>query len=72
MKRDRYEVLVGNVGMVYRGGSQREALVQFNAYVTASKLDLGRAGGEAVTLFREGDIWQEYEGDWAYREVNSS
>ena len=68
-KREKhdYEVVVGNVGTVYSGGSLKKALAKFRAYVEESKAGrpngaAGRASGEDVTLFRDGDIFKEHVG----------
>lgn len=68
-----HEVIVGNVGTVYRSEddthpngkfrSWREwrARQIFAEWVEASKADTGRAGGEPVTLLDEdGEIADEY------------
>lgn len=68
-KREKhdYEVVVGNVGTVYSGRSLKKALAKFRAYVEESKAgapdgSAGRASGEDVTLFRDGDIFEEHVG----------
>lgn len=68
-KREKhdYEVVVGNVGTVYSGGSLKKALAKFRAYVEESRAghpdgSAGRASGEDVTLFRDGDIFKEHVG----------
>jgi hypothetical protein len=62
MSRDpfRYEVVVGNVGNVHTGGSKATAMTYFREYVEQSKSGCGRAGGEDVTLFKDGEIIKEY------------
>lgn len=57
-----YEVIVGNVGTIYDGGSYREALKRFKTYVEISKSGSGRAGNEDVTLMRDGEIIKEHFG----------
>lgn len=57
-----YEVVVGNVGTVYSGPDAQDALSTFNVYVEQSKADQGRAGGEDVTLMRDGEPVREYHG----------
>jgi hypothetical protein len=54
-----YDVIVGNVGTVYRGNSEKDARAIFRDYVGAAQTDRGRASGEAVTLMRDGDIIEE-------------
>lgn len=46
----RYEVIVGNVGTVYRGSNRAEALWCFAMWDKRSKEYFGRASGEKVTF----------------------
>ena len=55
-----YEVIVGNVGCVYRGRNGFDARVNYNRAINRSKRGVGRDAGEPVTLFRNGDIVKEY------------
>lgn len=57
-----YEVLVGNLGVVYGGDSKPFAVSVFEEYVKASKYCIGRSCGEDVTLFEEGEPIREYKG----------
>jgi hypothetical protein len=57
-----YEVVCGNVGSVYAGHNKAQAIKAFNTYVESSKAECGRAGGEDVTLFQNGEIAREYIG----------
>lgn len=57
------EVIVGNIGTVYRGANRFDATVIYNRYVGASKRGEGRAAGESVTMTREDDIIQEHTND---------
>ena len=61
-----YEVIVGNIGMVFSGekteANRVEAYRTFNHYVEASKSECGRAGGETVTLFLDEEIIKEHIG----------
>ena len=57
-----YEVLVGNIGTVYSGGCHRFADEHFTEYVRQSKTGNGRAGGEDVTILRNGEPITEYIG----------
>jgi hypothetical protein len=57
-----YEVYCGNVGCIHTGHSSREALKAFREYVGQSKSDCGRAGGEDVAVFKDGEILREYYG----------
>jgi hypothetical protein len=56
MARTTYEVIVGNVGRVYNGTSKREADKVYHDYIEISRSGHGRAGGEEVTLFVDGDF----------------
>ena len=56
----KYQVLVGNIGTVASTDSKSEALKEFNHYVEASKASCGRASGEEVTLFGDGEILSSY------------
>ena len=57
-----YEVVVGNIGSVYVGVSQSEAMRHYTEYVRQSKTNGGRAGGEDVTLFKNDQPIKEYYG----------
>ena len=57
-----YDVVVGNIGTVYTGGCHRFADEHYSEYVTQSKTGYGRAGGEDVTILKNGEIVREYIG----------
>jgi hypothetical protein len=58
-----YEVIVGNVGSVYRGRSRVKALAIYESYVTISQEhETARCYGEDVTLMADGEIEQEHRG----------
>lgn len=58
-----YEVIVGNVGSVYFGKSQVDALKTYRTYVESSKEQVGaRCYGEDVALLVDGEIEQEHTG----------
>lgn len=57
-----YQVVVGNIGTVYRGTKAFEANRIYNAYVGQSKRGYGRAAYEDVVLFRDGEIIKEHIG----------
>jgi hypothetical protein len=61
-KMGSYEVIVGNIGIVYSGNSKASAEANFNHYVRQSKSGSGRASGESVTLMCEGEILREHIG----------
>ncbi len=56
------EIVVGNIGTVYSGDSWSEAKETYWNYVEQSKAKRGRAAGEDVTWFLDGEIHKEYEG----------
>ena len=55
-------VVVGNIGTVYAGDSVQTARHTFNEYVRQSIDNYGRAAGEDVTWFMDGEIEREYIG----------
>ena len=58
-----YEVIVGNIGSVYRGKSRVKALANYESYVTISQEhETARCYGEDVTLLVDGEIEQEHRG----------
>ncbi len=59
---EKYEVIVGNVGSVYRGSNFKAANGHYKEYVKQSKRGLGRAGGESVTMLKNEDIHKEHRG----------
>ena len=57
-----YEVLVGNIGKVWQGTNQLECEGVFNTYKAQSESNYGRAAGEDVTIWRDGELIWEFEG----------
>lgn len=57
-----FEVIVGNIGLVYSGNSQHTAVARFDNYVANSKADVGRAAGESVYLMQDGQPINEHQG----------
>jgi hypothetical protein len=57
-----FEVVVDNVGTVYSGSNFMVASAKFASYVKLSREGSGRAAGESVTLFHNGEIRQEHIG----------
>ena len=55
-----YEVIVGNIGLVYRGSSFQEAKSTYSVYKSQSARGSGRAGGETVTLMKDGELQWEF------------
>lgn len=64
----KHEIIVSNIGTVYRGSDHRSAEVEYNAYVEASKSPYGgSANGEDVTWLQNDDIHLEHQG-WVSKE----
>jgi len=57
-----FEVIVGNIGTVYRGSNFMQASCKFAEYVKQSKTGYGRARGEDVTLMHNGEPRKEHAG----------
>ena len=55
-----HEIVVGNIGCVYSGENVQEAVEKFQTYTEHSQSGYGRAAGEAVTWFLNGEIYKEY------------
>jgi hypothetical protein len=49
-----FEVTVGNIGQVYYGQDEDTARRVYDEYVAASEANVGRAGGETVTFWKDG------------------
>lgn len=62
MLRPFYEVLVGNIGTVHKGSSKSVAEKVYKDYVSISKRGIGRAGGEDVSLWKDGEIIRDHYG----------
>jgi len=56
----KHQILVGNIGNVLDTASQKEAQRAFSEYKAQSKEGYGRASGEPVTWFKDGEIFREY------------
>lgn len=61
--KHHYEIVVGNIGTVYSGHNHRTALQKYNEYIRQSQNTNGRAAGETVTFFYDGEIDREYIGE---------
>lgn len=59
---DKFEVVVGNLGVVYTGNSGFDAKTKYNTYVGQSRRNEGRAAGESVYLMKNGSPIQEHQG----------
>lgn len=57
-----YQVVVGNLGVVYDGTNGFKALQEYCSYVGLSKKNYGRVAGEPVTALKDGEIYKEYPG----------
>jgi hypothetical protein len=55
-----FQVLVGNIGHVYDGSNYMQARAVYREYIRQSESGIGRAAGESVTLFHNGEIRAEY------------
>jgi hypothetical protein len=60
LRDHKYEVVVGNIGIVYSGFSLMQALEDFKRYVGYSKSGEGRCAYESVVMFQDGEITQEH------------
>jgi hypothetical protein len=63
MEKNKYEVIVGNVGNVYTGQSHQDAFAVYADYVQRSELlGAGREAGEDATMFQDGEPTHEFTG----------
>lgn len=62
MKRKFYDVSVGNIGYVRLDTTRKDAYATYREYVRQSKSNLGRAGGEDVTIMSGGEPIKEFYG----------
>jgi hypothetical protein len=58
-KRSEYVVVVGNIGNI-PCEDRKEAKETYDSYVLQSKTKKGRAGGEPVTLLKDGEPIYEF------------
>jgi hypothetical protein len=65
----KYQVTVGNIGTVYDGDDLSEAIVSFAKYYHQSVACHGRAAGEEVTLWIDGEPEAIFNGDDPLYEV---
>jgi hypothetical protein len=56
------EIIVGNVGTVYRGSDEKLARANYNEYRSHSRGKTGRAAGEDVTWMRGDSVVREHTG----------
>lgn len=64
----KHQVVVGNIGTVYGSDNGEVARREYFDYVKSSKSGKGRAGGEDVTWFKDGDINKEFLGSISQQE----
>jgi hypothetical protein len=57
---DHYELIVGNVGVVYRGNDGIHARNLWAEYVHYSQQDRGRVAGEPITLLKNDNILWDF------------
>lgn len=50
-----FEVIVGNVGRVYTGSIYSDAQDEYEYYCEISKSNSGRAGGQSVFMYEDGE-----------------
>lgn len=61
---DKYQVICGNIGTVYMGNDEAEALRIYDEYREQSSNGYGRAAYERVYLMEDGSIRDEFDGDF--------
>lgn len=59
--RNDYQVTVGNIGTVYTGHSSQEAWACFKDYQKQANSLVGRASGEPVTFWKDGEPIDTYD-----------
>ena len=58
-----YQVVVGNIGEVWSGNNPIDAHKEYGEYKRLSVAGYGRAAGESVTMFLDGEIKLEHIGE---------
>ena len=58
----QHEIVVGNIGSVYGGTSQKKAQKTYAEYCEQSQSNYGRAAGENVTWLVDHNIYKEMLG----------
>jgi hypothetical protein len=64
--KKQYSVIVGNVGTVLDTTNRNEAIKTYGEYKRISIAGVGRAGGEDVCLFCDGEPLYEHHGSFQY------
>jgi hypothetical protein len=62
MEKNKYEVLVGNIGTVHSGYDHLAAYTEYQSYVQLSESESGRAAGEDVIMLQDGEPTHVFEG----------
>lgn len=57
---DRFEILISNIGTVYKGNNRMEAENEYRECCETVDMPYGRASGENVTFMVDGDIHREH------------
>lgn len=57
-----YQIIVGNIGIVYDGDDEKEAQRTYLEYVSQSVQMYGHAGGEDVTMMEDDEPLNEHIG----------
>ena len=55
-----YEIIVSNVGTVYKGDDEKEANKTYDEYEKLSRASVGRFRGEIVRFVMQGETSREY------------
>ena len=56
------QIIVGNIGCVLNTDSLKECLITFKEYKAQSESGIGRAGGEDIVWFKNGEPYREFIG----------
>ena len=56
----KYRLIVGGIGIAYKGESESEARRWFRRFVVQSQTEGSSSARESVTLFRNYDVIREY------------
>lgn len=57
---EHHEVIVGNIGTVYSGEDEANAHQLFWEYAELTRTLTGRASGESVTWFVDGEVYDKF------------
>lgn len=62
----KYWVIVGNIRMVDATDNVAAAKEEYSYWIRSSNMTTGRASGESVTLFEDGEPIAEHEGSMSF------